>query len=188
MLGGEGQGGFQELGEQSKDPDEAGSVTRQGTEERDIPSHRGEQRERAATWGEWKWRCHLEIWWYYVKGTSHFQRCVAFKRCFLRSISKMPVPHWPIPKIPIYLVFSHSPRWLQCGLSPSTTCSSCPCSTLKTAFGLVTGAPVQGKQHRTGNEVLGTNNSALPPWVSGPERTTVFRTERLFSSMWEVEA
>lgn len=94
-------------------------------------------------------------------GPSHFQRHVAFKRCFLESISKVPVPHCPTgistPRTPLSLV-PLSPVWLQCGFSPSTMCGSCPCCTLKIIFVLVAGPPVHGKQHRTGNKVLRTNN------------------------------
>lgn len=83
--------------------------------------------------------------------------------CFLKSISKVPVPHsptgTPTSETPIFLVFSDSPGELQHEFSPSTIHGSCPCSTLTITVVSVTGHPVPGKQHRTGDKVLGTTTS-----------------------------
>lgn len=83
--------------------------------------------------------------------------------CFLKSVSKVPVPHsptgTPISKTPIFLGFSDSPGELQREFSPSTIQGPCPCSTLNITVVSVTGHPVPGKQHRTGDKVPGTTTS-----------------------------
>lgn len=140
--------------------DGTGSARSQSGEEGHPPTQELTNRKSGHV-EEWKWRCHLGIWGCCVRCTHSLSNVCGFKRCFLKSISEVPVPHSQLDlssrdsHLP---AFSDSPGERQRGFSPSTIHGSCPCSTLKITIVLVTGHPVRGKQHRTGDKVLGTND------------------------------
>lgn len=148
--------GFWELREPSK-PWVGSAVGGARAGRRDIPPH------KSSHVGEWKWQVTGGL----TSAPSHFQRCVAlrsaswkaFPRClpFTNQLGSQFQRHpstW----------FSDSPGQRQRGFSPSTIHGSCPCSILKITFVLGTGHPVHGKQHRTGDKALQTNNY-LTIWV-----------------------
>ena len=87
--------------------DATGSVRSQSREEGHPPKQELRNRKSSHV-EEWKWRCHLGIWGCCVRCTQSLSKVCGFKRCFLKSISEVPVPHslteTSVPETLIYLL------------------------------------------------------------------------------------